>query len=147
MILMLEQKEYPPKGYINIKVVRNLLNRILGVDLNPAPLSKLHKILLDNHFPYKKINVSDTDNKKTLFYYKGFILSLEREETIDATIALYELANSIYEKLGILSPILKNKSFKNAQKINDMEEPEETPWDETNMDYVNQELLNKYQTD
>ena len=27
------------------------------------------------------------------------------------------------------------------------EEPEETPWDETNMDYVNQELLNKYQTD
>ena len=27
------------------------------------------------------------------------------------------------------------------------EEPEETPWDETNMDYLNQELLNKYQTD
>lgn len=42
---------------------------------------------------------------------------------------------------------LSNALYLEFDQEKEQEEPMETPWDETNMDYVNQQLLNKYQFD
>ena len=142
MVLLLEAKNYPPKGYVNIKFAKKLLANALNVDLSGVLPYVIHKILQSSGVTSCKVKLDTTIDRTTVFYRRKELESMVRQDSDYDIDMLIGIANKLYKETGIKSNILKPYANKVAtitrqtQKI----EPQETPWDETNMDYVRWQL-------
>lgn len=136
MILMLEDKaDYARyKGeYKNYKSPRDLYTvlSVIAQDkrVEQLPINTIYGILCSCEKWLKWIPLKGKKNYKK-FYYPTL-------KAIAENGIFHPYTNNIKNKLS--NAIYMAFDYK--------EEPEEEPWDETNMDFVNQELLDKYQYD
>lgn len=129
-----ERKTYIPNGYKTMGTIITYFNKIFGPKFTKKDIPMLHELFKTQNY-IKSVEVKRPNFERPILFY-------------DATLFKNMIDNP--QKYSSHINSLNNFLFGDGQnnvvtKINNVEEKEEEPWDETNMEYVNQQLLNKYQ--
>ena len=158
MILMLEGNSFyeimGAKGYQPLKNCLKLASSILGINKNEINLQKLHDIFVTIYNCNNSTKLYHTEGNSEFFNYsriKDWIDEWPQNPNSYCNKIKNWYFNGIPKNLEIiLQPHEVN--FDNAPLRGGdtipckWEAPKRTePWDETNMDYCNQQLLDKYQ--
>lgn len=151
---MLEQhktnNKFASKEFKTVRDCIPVLSRILDYDVSRLKPNIIHSILqkckkwlLSKTISYKRKN--GTSAESTL-YYIGSLLAIEKSP-IKYEERFIDLALAFEKETGITLLRTSNVEIPSKPNNNDEDDDEEEPWDETNMEFCNQQLLNKYQTE
>lgn len=141
MILMceVENRSVIPDGYVTMGKIIKYLNQIFGGCFTKDDAPYLHTLFQSKkNILSKKITRPGYNRLITFYYEKPFKNMAERPEEFKWQIE--GLRQFLFQEDFYTEPNPTSKAITKQEK-------EEIPYDETNMDFVNRQLLNKYQYD
>lgn len=135
---MCENNEFIiPSGYVNMKFIVNRLNKIFGSSFTDDDYPFLHNKFGDIKWIERK------EIKRPNY---GYVTFYKVKDLLNNMVSDPQKYKNNIHSLGVYLFDIPDTDD-TTKKEKKQEKPMETPWDETNMDYVNQQLLNKYQFD
>lgn len=159
MVLMLDEayNVFMSKEYKRLKECLPYLKQILDYDVSTIPVGELHAVLKKSPEIKSKVvsyKTKDEVNKKARLYYIGTLKAYAmRPEQYDREIT--EMGLNFEKITGITLPwLMPQVSLKTSGKHNEPHQDEIEAYadeitipNESDMDYCNQQLLDKYQVE
>lgn len=135
----IENKNVIPDGYVTMGTIVVYLNKIFGRYFSKDDIPYLHRLFQSTeNIQYKKLTRPGYD--RPIVFYNGKPFRNMAEDPKKYSYLINSLSHLLFR--DIVDQMPNNPPIQKPKR-----EKQETPWNETNMDFVNQELLNKYQND